>query len=67
MIHILKEDGTEDDVDASVLTKTEGSVENDHGRTTWVEYRHAGFLVHRSVTTALRPLEPVGSAVGTFR
>lgn len=61
LVHILREpdvDGqrVDDDVDASLLVKTEGSIDNDHERTTWVEYRFPGsdVIVHRSVHVTLK-------------
>lgn len=38
----------------SDLEKSEGSVDNDHELTTWVEYRLNGELVHRSVHVNLK-------------
>ena len=55
-IHILREPDAagvrvEDDVDASVLVKSAGVVDNEDERTEWVEYRFPGseVIVHRSV------------------
>jgi len=39
---------TKGDMDESLLEKREGSVDNNHESTTWVEYWHEGELVHRS-------------------
>lgn len=55
-VHILRENGVEDDVDDSLLVKTEGAVDNDHEMTTWVEYRFPGsdVIVHRSANITLK-------------
>ena len=53
----------EGDVDDSLLVKTEGGVDNDHERTTWVEYRRPGsdVVIHRSAHVTLkRGLEGAG-------
>jgi hypothetical protein len=56
LIHILREDGIEADVDESLLIKTDGVLDNDNERTTWVEYRFPGsdVIVHRSVHVTLK-------------
>lgn len=48
-------------MDESLLEKVEGSVDNDHEYTTWVEYWLKGELVHRSAHVALK--KNVSSAV----
>jgi hypothetical protein len=73
MIHILREPNVEgvrieDDVDEALLVKTEGGLENDHERTTWVEYRFpaSDLIVHRSVHVTLKEWPSAGAASGTF-
>ena len=41
-------------MDESLLEKSEGVYEDDNERTSWVEYRHAGELVHRSAHVHLK-------------
>lgn len=41
-------------MDAALLEKREGSVDNDREHTKWVEYWHEGELVHRSVHVHLK-------------
>ena len=41
-------------MDESLLEKREGSVDNSHEYTTWVEYWLEGELVHRSAHVALK-------------
>ena len=43
-------------VDERELVKTDGVVDNDHERTTWVEYRFpdSDVIVHRSVHVTLK-------------
>lgn len=45
---------TKGEMDETLLEKKEGSVENDHEITTWVEYWYEGELVHRSVHVTLK-------------
>ena len=52
---------TKGEMDEAFLEKKEGSVDNDHEYTTWVEYWLDGELVHRSAHVALK--QPVSSAV----
>jgi hypothetical protein len=73
LIHILREPDAsgariEDDVDETLLVKTEGSVDNDHECTTWVEYRFPGsdVIVHRSVHVTLKEGLELFSDVGGF-
>lgn len=56
LIHILRADGTEDDVDESLLVKTEGCDEDDDRSAAWVEYRFPGSdaIVHRSVSVQMK-------------
>jgi hypothetical protein len=63
LIHILREENesgqrVEDDVDESRLVKTEGLVDNENERTTWVEYRFPGsdVIVHRSCHVTLKKM-----------
>lgn len=42
------------DMDDSALVKTEGGIDNDCERTTWVEYRLGDELVHRSAHVTLK-------------
>lgn len=75
LIHILREpnaDGmrVEDDVDETGLVKSEGVVDNDHERTTWVEYRFPGsdVIVHRSVHVTLKEWPAgLGGVLGEFK
>lgn len=41
-------------MDESLLVRTDGLVDNDHERTTWVEYRLGDEIVHRSVHVTLK-------------
>jgi len=45
---------TKGDMDASLLEKREGNVDNDNEYTTWVEYWLDGELVHRSAHVQLK-------------
>ena len=45
---------TKGDMDESLLEKIEGLIDNDHERTTWVEYWHEGEMVHRSAHVHLK-------------
>lgn len=56
MIHILRESGVEDDVEESTLVKTEGVIDNDNERTTFIEYRfpNSDVIVHRSCHVTLK-------------
>jgi len=68
-IHILREDGTEDDVDETLLVKTEGVVDDDNEHTTWVEYRfpQSDVIVHRSAhVTIKRWPHGLGGDLGGF-
>lgn len=47
---------TKGEMDASLLEKREGSVDNDNEITTWVEYWLEGELVHRSVHVTLKKM-----------
>ena len=43
-------------MDESLLVKTTGGIDNDDERTTWVEYRLGGELVHRSANVTLKKM-----------
>ena len=45
---------TKGEMDASLLEKREGSIDNDNETTNWVEYWLEGELVHRSVDMTLK-------------
>ena len=45
---------TKGNMDVSLLEKREGTIDNDHELTTWVEYWHEGELVHRSAHVRLK-------------
>jgi hypothetical protein len=45
---------TKGEMEESLLEKREGSVDNNHENTAWVEYWHEGELVHRSVHVTLK-------------
>lgn len=68
LVHILRVDGTEDDVDDSLLVKTEGVTDNENEITTWVEYRFPGEdrIVHRSVSMQLKQWPGGLGAVGSL-
>ena len=45
---------TKGEMDVTLLEKKEGSIDNDHEVTSWVEYWHEGELVHRSVNVHIK-------------
>jgi len=45
---------TKGEKDETLLEKKEGTLDNDHEITSWVEYWHGGELVHRSVHVHLK-------------
>ena len=47
---------TKGNMDVSLLEKREGTIDNDHELTTWVEYWHEGELVHRSAHVTLKQM-----------
>lgn len=55
LIHILR-NGVESDVEESCLVKTEGTIDNEHETTTFVEYRFPGsdVIVHRSCSVSIK-------------
>jgi len=52
------------DLDDSLLNKREGSIDNDHEYTTWVEYWLKDELVHRSAHITLKTSPSLFSEVG---
>jgi len=57
---------TKGDMDESLLVKTEGVFDDDNERTTWVEYRLGGELVHRSAHVCLKKNVFTDIKVGGF-
>lgn len=51
---------TKGEMDASLLEKREGTVDNENELTTWVEYWLEGELVHRSAHVTLKKMPPIG-------
>lgn len=45
---------TKGEMDAALLERKDGFVDNENEYTTWVEYWHEGELVHRSVHVTLK-------------
>jgi hypothetical protein len=45
---------TKGEMDASLLEKREGTIDNDNETTNWIEYWLEGELVHRSVDMTLK-------------
>jgi hypothetical protein len=45
---------TKGEMDITLLEKKEGSIDNDHEVTSWVEYWLEGELVHRSVNVHIK-------------
>jgi len=41
-------------MDEADLVKRAGTIDNEHERTTWIEYWHEGVLVHRSAHVTLK-------------
>ena len=66
MITVLVK-GEMGEMDESLLEKREGGIDNDHERTTWVEYWLNGELVHRSAHVTLKESPSIGTAVEGFR
>ena len=54
---------TKGDMEESLLEKREGTIDNDNELTTWVEYRDAGELVHRSAHVTLKQPVTFGDGV----
>lgn len=58
---------THGELEASTLIKKDGVLENDHERTTWVEYWLGEELVHRSVHVTLKEWpEGLSPILGNF-
>jgi len=57
---------TKGPMDDSLLAKTEGVVDNDDERTTWVEYRLDGEIVHRSAHVTLKKMPAMCGEGGGF-
>ena len=58
---------TKGEMDVTLLEKKEGTVDNDHEVTNWVEYWLEGELVHRSVHVHLKKnvlADGVAAAIG---
>jgi hypothetical protein len=53
---------TKGEMEESLLEKREGSVDNDHEYTAWIEYWLEGELVHRSVHVQLKQGAPIAGA-----
>ena len=51
---------TKGEMDASLLEKREGTIDNENELTTWVEYWFQGELVHRSAHVTLKKMPPMG-------
>jgi len=54
------------DMEADLLEKKEGSVDNDHEFTTWTEYWLEGELVHRSVHVQLKKAVTFSAEAASF-
>jgi hypothetical protein len=54
---------TKGEMDASLLEKREGVIDNDNETTKWVEYWHECELVHRSVDMVLKKFTVTGEPV----
>jgi hypothetical protein len=54
---------TKGEMDASLLEKREGTIDNDNETTNWVEYWLEGELVHRSVDMTLKRMTVTGEPV----
>ena len=57
---------TKGEMDEAFLEKKEGSVDNDHEYTTWVEYWLDGELVHRSAHVALKKPVTLAAEAASF-
>ena len=53
---------TKGEMDDSLLSKQEGSLDNDNEYTTWVEYYLDSELVHRSVHVTLKKMPTFAGA-----
>ena len=54
---------TKGEMDASLLEKREGTIDNENETTNWVEYWLEGELVHRSVHMTLKRMTVTGEPV----
>lgn len=54
------------DMEESDLEKLEGVLDDENEHTTWVEYRLAGELVHRSAHVRLKKLPSMNIEAGDF-
>lgn len=52
------------EMDADLLEKREGVVDNDNERTEWVEYWKEDVLMHRSVHVTLKKMPALFAQVG---
>ena len=57
---------TKGDMDDSLLSKTEGTLDNDIEYTTWTEYHLDGELVHRSAHVTLKTSPPLFAEAASF-
>ena len=58
---------TKGDMDESLLTKQEGTIDNEDELTTWVEYWLDGEIVHRSAHVTLKKMPSfAGAETATF-
>jgi hypothetical protein len=58
---------TQGDMDESLLTKQEGTIDNENELTTWVEYWLNDELVHRSAHVTLKKMPSfAGGETATF-
>ena len=55
---------TRGEMEASLLEKREGLVDDDNERTSWVEYWLDGELVHRSAHVTLKQVVGFGETAG---
>lgn len=63
LIHTIK-----GDLEESTLIKTEGLIDNENERTTWVEYRlpNSDEIIHRSAHVRLKQNVSMESKIGEF-
>ena len=58
---------TKGDMDESLLTKQEGTIDNEDELTTWIEYWLDGEIVHRSAHVTLKKMPSfAGAETATF-
>jgi len=53
-------------MEESLLTKKEGSIDNDNETTSWIEYYLGDEMVHRSAHVALKPLAAASAEIASF-